>query len=175
MVRAPPIYLELLHELFDVALDGAMGLNSFFCKFLANRVVFQYQKVLLLWVRSAKYTCYLVVTMVKKTFWHPAILFQNNVRYKVLVTWCSSIFLSPKLENWSVEVLAWLETRGCKMVACEEDIKFVCRHINRDTWSGPYSFFCHDQPLNWVCLVQELFLFFLNDWMCRSLNLGFEG
>jgi hypothetical protein len=50
MVRAPPIYLELLHELFDVALDGAMGLNSFFCMFLANtnRVVFQYGKVLLL-------------------------------------------------------------------------------------------------------------------------------
>ena len=109
---------------------------------------------------NPQYTCYLVVTMTKQTFWHPAILFQNNVRYKVLVTWCIG-----ELENWSVEVLAWLETRGCKMVACEDDRK---RNM------APYSFFCHDQPLNWVCLVQELF-FFLNDWMCRSLNLGFEG
>jgi hypothetical protein len=50
IVRAPPIDPELLYELVDVALDGAMGLNSLFCMFLPHWVTFQHRKFLLLWV-----------------------------------------------------------------------------------------------------------------------------
>lgn len=68
IIRAPPVDSEFLYELLDVALDGAMGLSSFFCMFLAHWVTFQYRKFLLLWVFSAKYPCYLVVAMAKPDF-----------------------------------------------------------------------------------------------------------
>ena len=93
---------------------------------------------------NPQYTCYLVVTMTKQTFWHPAILFQNNVRYKVLVTWCIG------------ELIGW----GCCMV--------------RDTWlQNGYVWRGHKICVSAYILIETLEVGHLPYSVMTNLSIGF--